>query len=658
MRQLRFVLLWGLLCWIFVLPGLAQSNGINVQILAVDDTLYPDITATFQAMDNATGRVVALSGNQVTATLAGQNLNIQNLTRNPSSSTAVGVAIVFDLTNSQSATFLDEQKNTASTIIDNLSPADQVAIVTFDNNGANVPVPLGNDHNLALNTIDTLEIVPGPSNQFFNGVHEALVTLRDGNSQLRKAAIVMTDVTDPQGNVTANDSIAIAQQLGVPIYMIGFNVADANHLTPFTTQTGGYTYMQRELELENVSLERMAETLSELLTTEYSVSLRSTAPATDSQQSLNLTVNISGVNGQDTTSVTARRRTLNVTFPNITPGMVVSDDVTFDPVITYADNEATPQIQTAAYYFESGSITDVLNPPDSSDPTYTWDIEEVIGGLYALRLDVTDTVGNQGSGRIEIEVASPISISFVAPADDLLTPDEFAEIEPGTTIVEVAVNGTTRVNEVTLFVDDTVLATLTTAPYSFTWDTRNLAGQYVLRVEASDVQNNRAQAEQTVNVIISEGIGTITIIILVVMAALLILVFVIVARRRGKSAQPLTPVSSVPSDPTVSPPKVDTLQPKLKVLRGVADNGQQVYMLGMQRQSIGRSRQNAIRVIGEEASREHAVIYSENGQYVYQDLTQRGNSSKVNGITVQGRHILREGDRITIDQTEFLFTYN
>lgn len=664
MNRLRYLVLALLATSLIILPTMAQTDPLNVQIVSFDDSFYPRIDVNFQVVDSATGRTVPLADNQVSASINGQTLVLDGLQQQAASSVPIGIAIVFDLTNSQSATFLDEQKSTASAIIDSLSPADQVAIITFDSNGANIPVALGRDHNLALNTIDGLEIIFGPSNKFYDGVLSAMQVLRDGDPNIRKAAIIMTDVTDPQGNATPADSIAIAQQLQVPIYLIGFNDAQENVLVQFSQPSHGFTYMQRELEQESVDLARMASTLPEVLKTEYMATFYSDAGATNAQQQLALNINVSGIAGQAQQTIVARQRILEIEFPNIVPGLVVSDEVTFDPIITYADNGETPEIQTAGYYFESGNITDVLNPPDSSDPTYTWNIEDVVGGQYTLRFEVTDVVGNSGIERFTVEVESPIAISFVTPIDDPATSPEIAEVQPGEVSVEVIIDGSFPINDVEFFVNNALITTLNTEPYIFTWDTANLAGEYVLRVEASDIQNNRTQAEQVVNVTIPEGIGYLAIGIAIAIAALVILMIVIIIIRRGNDEQQedipqgeLAPVMGIPGSQEIPGVPLQNY-PKLKVLRGVADNGIQVYPLNRPELSVGRARNNDIRVIGAEASRDHGRVLVQGGQYIYYDLApNKPNRSKVNGNDLQGQYVLREGDRIVIDQTEFLFTH-
>lgn len=664
MNRLAYFILAFLTTVLIMLPAVAQSDQLNVQIVSFDDSFYPQIDVNFQVVDSATGRSVSLADNQVSATLNGQALVLGELQAQAASSMPIGIALVFDLTNSQSATFLDEQKDTASAIIDTLSPADQIAVITFDTNGAEIAVALGRDHNLALNTIDTLQIVNGPSNQFYDGVLSAMQVLRDGDPGIRKAAIIMTDVTDPQGSATPADSIAIAQQFQFPIYLIGFNDAQENVLTQFSGPSNGFTYMQRELEQDNVDLTRMASTISEVLKTEYQATFYSDTGATNTQQQLVLNINVSGIAGQTQQTVTARQRTLLIEFPNIVPGQLVSDEVTFDPIITYADNGETPEIQTAAYYLESGNITDVLNPPDSSDPIYTWNIEDVVGGLYTIRFDVSDMIGNSGSGRFTIEVESPIGISFVTPLDDPATSPEIAEVQPGEVPVEVSIEGSVLINDVKFFVDNELIDTLSEAPYIFTWNANNLAGEYVLRVEASDIQNNRTRAEQVVNVTIPEGIGYLAIGIAIAIAALVILLIVIIIMRRANDEQEEDVQQQNLAAPNVVPPPQgmpgNPVQnhPKLKVLRGVSDNGIQVYPLDRPELRVGRARNNDIRVIGGEASRDHGRILLQGGHYVYYDLApNKPNRSKVNGMDLQGQHILREGDQIVIDQTEFLFTY-
>src|SRR5690242_19580001 len=83
----------------------AQSGQLDVKIYQVDDSYYPDIRLTFQVIDRSNGRVVQLSDNQINAFIGAQELELVSFDANPSTESPITLAIVIDLTDSQSNDF-------------------------------------------------------------------------------------------------------------------------------------------------------------------------------------------------------------------------------------------------------------------------------------------------------------------------------------------------------------------------------------------------------------------------------------------------------------------------------------------------------------------------------------------------------------------------
>jgi pSer/pThr/pTyr-binding forkhead associated (FHA) protein len=77
------------------------------------------------------------------------------------------------------------------------------------------------------------------------------------------------------------------------------------------------------------------------------------------------------------------------------------------------------------------------------------------------------------------------------------------------------------------------------------------------------------------------------------------------------------------------------------------------YPLSLQSTSIGRSRDNNIRLADERASRHHARIELQQGIFVISDLDS-ANGTFVNGQRIQ-RHALRSGDEIGVGDTRLSF---
>jgi hypothetical protein len=101
----------------------------------------------------------------------------------------------------------------------------------------------------------------------------------------------------------------------------------------------------------------------------------------------------------------------------------------------------------------------------------------------------------------------------------------------------------------------------------------------------------------------------------------------------------------------VPPPAERSVNASLLVLEG--GRPERTVRLGREIVTIGRLRDCDVVLADPGASRRHAQIRHENGEYVLRDLGST-NGTIVNGV-VTPSHALREGDRITIGATELEF---
>lgn len=659
LRYCLFLLLLGVLGLPTIYGQANTPPPVGVEIFGVDSRFYPDMKVTLRVADNQNGRLVELTPAMLSATYNGQPTEVLGVEPSPRD-VAYNFSILFDLTTSQSNTqFLQEQKSTAETLIGKLRPGDGVAIVSFSGRNAQIVAPLSLDHGGALNAVGDLRIPNENNNVFLDGMALAVQALEANlTPSARQAVIVLTDTNNALGTASQSDIIARAQALNAPIYIIGFNEADRALLEGFSAPTGGYTYILRE-QLQGRSLDTLAQNLATLLTGESVVNLRASAPATNTQGGLVIAAQVGSTRGEsDPQLVTATSRQLTVTFPNL-PTTPVSNSVRFEPRIVYADSGASPNIVKSAYYVETGIVgqSNVLAPPDTSNPVYIWDIKELSGGDYSLRIEVEDEVGNIGTESFVIRVASPLSVSITNPP---ATTDGSLPLLPiGTVTIVAEIQSDFGIDRVRLLVNGAESGTLTknSNPYEFELVTTGLtAGQYSLRVEAFDVQNSSAFDEQIVQISINQQELPVVILVLIaILVALFVLILIAVILRRRNLQRQAVAVGNE----SIPVPMPDALQQQaianLVVVRG-AVAGQNFYPLANQPYTVGRSNTNQIRLMGQGASRNHAIIDGQSGQFIYRDLApNKPNRTHINGIPLMGAHMLRPGDRIVVGDTEFEF---
>lgn len=115
------------------------------------------------------------------------------------------------------------------------------------------------------------------------------------------------------------------------------------------------------------------------------------------------------------------------------------------------------------------------------------------------------------------------------------------------------------------------------------------------------------------------------------------------------SSQPLT--IAMQSDVTM--PSSAPLAGWLVIVSGVGE-GQQVPLRGTVR--IGRTPENELSLVDAQVSQHHAVISQEAGGYTLQDLNST-NGTFLNGQSIAGPHILRDGDQIRVGNTMLAFRW-
>lgn len=665
MRFKNLIALLMTLCFVQVVS--AQVNPVRLDIYEVDTSHYPEIDLYFSAFNTQTGRIIPdVRPSILSLTQDGTPVEILDITTAGDTDRTVELIICFDLTQSVSNSFIDEQKRTAFALIDALDVNDHVGITVFSGNEASNPVPISPDHDAARDYIDEIGVGTSASNVFIDGVQTSINAFTSPASNTRRAAVILTDVTDPHSNQELESSQVIQNALNqqVTIYMIGFNDAAEDVLLEYTQATNGFTYLQRELE---DSLTRLAEDVADIIRQEYVVTAQGIGQADNGASNITLSLDL-GTSFIGTASTQANRlpRTIQVDVSNIDSTVPQAGTIQLEPTITY-DDKTIPTIKSVNYALQRpGQPNENLRAAGSAEVNFLWDTTNTPGGQYNIVVEVTDSVGNVGTATKPIIIDSPLALEFIRPTVSPIS--QLAEVQSGVVEVEVAVESVYAIGEVKLLVNGEAVGTpLTQAPYIFQWNTgnQNAAGVYYLSVEAVDVNGQRAIETLNVEVQISGGWLPIVLLIgLAIFIIIILIIFMLLMRRRSNNQVDEMPAADM--SPNMIPPMPvgaasQNRVPNIVVLHAPGAN-QQVLPLHQPQSHIGRHHTDNDLVIYDDVkksvSRRHAVIAFENGQYVYRDLESR-NPSSINNILLTTPHILNEGDRISIGngETQLVFTY-
>jgi VWFA-related protein len=178
------------------------------------------------------------------------------------------VFVLFDTSNYMYRTFVYASDAIAD-FIRGLDRADSVAVYTYSRN-LNRASPLDKNHDQAI--LGLRKSVAGDDSALYNAL---LLTLRDAAKVSgRKVVIVFSNGPDNASMVSPDDVRAVAEDEGIPIYVISTNEVNndsvsANAFRRVANSTGGKTYFARTWQRQVEAFEAIREDLGNSYTVAY-----------------------------------------------------------------------------------------------------------------------------------------------------------------------------------------------------------------------------------------------------------------------------------------------------------------------------------------------------------------------------------------------------
>ncbi|HUQ90891.1 MAG TPA: VWA domain-containing protein [Bryobacteraceae bacterium] len=178
------------------------------------------------------------------------------------------VFVLFDTSNYMYRGFVYASDAIAD-FIRGLDRADSVAVYTFSRNLSRA-ASLGKDHNDAI--FGLRKAVAGDDAALYNGL---LLTLRDAAKVPgRKVVIVFSNGPDNASMVAPDDVRAVAEDEGIPIYVISTNDASKDPISSsvfkrISTRTGGQVYFAKTWQKQVEAFESIRESLGNSYTVTY-----------------------------------------------------------------------------------------------------------------------------------------------------------------------------------------------------------------------------------------------------------------------------------------------------------------------------------------------------------------------------------------------------
>jgi hypothetical protein len=355
-----------------------------------------------------------------------------------------------------------------------------------------------------------------------------------------------------------------------------------------------------------------------------------TADATLGEHTLTVTVQDQAGNEAQTTVRLRVVPLLEVTIASPLEGAELTGKVTVEPTIT-----AFYPVDTVEYLLDGKPLTTI----DQAPFRHEWDLAGVTAGQHTLVLRVRDSEGNIAEAVRRVEVVAKLTVLITSPSAGV-------EVE-GEVFLSVNVAPTGAAERVEYLLDGQSLAVVVETPFSYRWQLAGVEpGSHVLTAKAYG-QGQVAQDQVEVTVVQPTlPWGVIFALAALGVAAIPLL---LAARRRQPTA---VPSAAAPTREITAPPRAER-RPQAWLVETGAEGRQ--WQLRAEGTFIGRQvGPGDIDIDDPLASRQHAEIKFEEGEYVFYDLGPT-NPSLLNGVEYQGPHRLREGDEVTIGNTTLVF---
>jgi VWFA-related protein len=615
---------------LFPLPVTALE-GFNARIDYLDNSRFPQVDAYISVSDANGFPIKDLKQEVFVLTEDSTPIVIQSFAAVQNKEQPLSIALIIDTSGSMrgqaSPTPMQKSIEAAVSFVGQLSPKDRVAVIKFADTPEEV-LPLTEDKARITQAIQSLE-ANGQYTALYDAIIKGLNSLESQSG--RRIIVVITDGKDTgRGVFKSDDAMRELSTASIPIYPMGFGNVNANELKKMAELTGGSAKILPSVLELNKSFDEVLSSLRE----QYFIRYVSSFPADDKQHELLATVGYGG--GQENASYLfiAKSGSIPVALPDLQPNQVVGGLVKFSPTIDWPP----VLIKSVDVYVDGTQISIIKSTTE--DFVYGWNsfASSVTAGTHDFLVKVTDIGGNTGQADISLSVQPPITVEIVSPQNGSSlsgTKQITAKVTtlPGVTLSKVA-----------FFVDNKELISVPADPtkteYTVDWSTGE-ARRYPLRVVAYDTAGLFTTETETifVNVEPGGGGGVIAIVILA-FAALVIPLALRSRKRKGTVAVGAVGVSA-------------SGKPSLYELEGMNPN--QIWQIGVSELKLGRKREeNDVHLKGVNASRRHAVIRFEHGQYFIHSLSVE-NPVMVNDVPVAQKRALVRGDIIRLGETVLRF---
>jgi len=388
------------------------SSPINqVTINYIEATATPDKLANqvsiFVTVTGADEQSISgLSRSDFEAVEDGKKIDIDEVLQ---ATDPMAIVLAIDTSGSMQArdksglTSMDAAKKAAINFIAMLSPDDQVALFSF-NNEPLLQADFTVDHDKVITSIKALAAKNRAATCLFDTAFEAVKKSAE-IPRGRRAIILLTDGKDEKGNrqcSTYNSSdvidAATTKTIRVPVYTIGVGPkVDARELGRISSLTGG-----RNLLAASISeLEQFYRTLANQLKNQYLVTYKTRIPS--GEHSFVIKVQHENSRSQDEKRFWVPPLPISpppaIRFISPDPGSKIQGIV---PVKT--DISPVESLVKVRYYVDASLKQEFTKEPFT---VFNWNSSGLSPGLHIIRTEAIDIHGQAGTAELTVKISGP-----------------------------------------------------------------------------------------------------------------------------------------------------------------------------------------------------------------------------------------------------------
>lgn len=180
-----------------------------------------------------------------------------------------------------------------------------------------------------------------------------------------------------------------------------------------------------------------------------------------------------------------------------------SNNLTVKGTVSIAANAAdNVGVSRVEFYLNNA----LLGATNMAPYAYNWNTQSVVNGVYNVTAKAYDSAGNVGLSQVvTVNVSNDVTVPIVT-----LTSPAGGSTVSGTVSLTASASDNVGVSKVEFYQNNTLIGSSSTAPYSFSWNTAQLAnGTYTITAKAYDAAGNQG-VSQSATVTVSNVTSDVT----------------------------------------------------------------------------------------------------------------------------------------------------